>query len=666
MGIGCLLKKRFGSSDYIFPFLIIGLIIASIIFYQKNIYLSLGGMTSKSDIFFGGIFYPRRVLKIPIYPALAAIFILVTFILILPARYLGIYFDKFKPLTAYKYNILGSIFGIAFFSLFSYFSVNPFWWFLIIFIVCGFIIEFRIKKIVLWILCLILALAALYKFEYSDNFSKIIWSPYYKIRIQNNIISVNNMHHQQIQTPKEIGSFLYNYPYMLMRESQKKIKDVLIIGAGSGNDVSAAVLNNAENIDAVEIDPVIGEIGKKSHPFKPYGYKNVNFYCDDGRSFLKKTQKKYDIIIYALVDSLTMLSTYSSIRLENYLFTEEAFKEIKNCLKEDGTFIVYNTFIENWLAVKLYQMLGSSFGTNPLMTAYPASEHISIQDKPHQNLTFFIVEKKDKKIAQLFEPNKVFILDNVSEFDKPQKILFASYEESKNYYNKNSIVLFNTKITDKEILRSSIDDWPFLYLRNNKVPFHTVTGILIILILSILMIIPAAKIKKIDSDNIIFLLLGCAFMILETKSVTVFALLFGTTWFVNSIVFFGILVIAYFSNLIIIKRPNTNVFILYFGITATFAAAYLIPVNSLLNLNIFLKTAAIIIITFLPILFGSMLFSKFFKNNSESSVNLGFNLFGVILGGLIENVSLITGYRQLIVIILVLYLITAFSFRKAR
>nr|HPG31246.1 hypothetical protein [bacterium] len=162
MGIGCLLKKRFGSSDYIFPFLIIGLIIASIIFYQKNIYLSLGGMTSKSDIFFGGIFYPRRVLKIPIYPALAAIFILVTFILILPARYLGIYFDKFKPLTAYKYNILGSIFGIAFFSLFSYFSVNPFWWFLIIFIVCGFIIEFRIKKIVLWILCLILALAALY------------------------------------------------------------------------------------------------------------------------------------------------------------------------------------------------------------------------------------------------------------------------------------------------------------------------------------------------------------------------------------------------------------------------------------------------------------------------------------------------------------------------
>jgi spermidine synthase len=49
----------------------------------------------------------------------------------------------------------------------------------------------------------------------------------------------------------------------------QKPKNILIIGAGSGNDVAAALLSGAEHVDAVEIDPVINRLGRQNHPTTP-------------------------------------------------------------------------------------------------------------------------------------------------------------------------------------------------------------------------------------------------------------------------------------------------------------------------------------------------------------------------------------------------------------
>ena len=49
---------------------------------------------------------------------------------------------------------------------------------------------------------------------------------------------------------------------------------------------------------------------------------------DDGRSFVRSTRKAYDLISYALVDSLVLHSGYSSLRLESFLFTEQAFRDV--------------------------------------------------------------------------------------------------------------------------------------------------------------------------------------------------------------------------------------------------------------------------------------------------------------------------------------------------
>ena len=58
------------------------------------------------------------------------------------------------------------------------------------------------------------------------------------------------------------------------------------------------------------------------HPDRPYQDERVQIHLDDGRNFLRSTERKYDLIVYALVDSLVLHSGYSNIRLESFLFTK--------------------------------------------------------------------------------------------------------------------------------------------------------------------------------------------------------------------------------------------------------------------------------------------------------------------------------------------------------
>src|SRR5207245_7146212 len=110
------------------------------------------------------------------------------------------------------------------------------------------------------------------------------------------------------------------------------------------NDVAAALANGASHVDAVEIDPAIFDIGRAAHPNKPYDDPRVTIHIDDGRSFLRKTTAQYDLIVYAFVDSLVLHSGYSSIRLESFLFTEGAFRDIAAKLTSNGMFAAYNYF----------------------------------------------------------------------------------------------------------------------------------------------------------------------------------------------------------------------------------------------------------------------------------------------------------------------------------
>ena len=107
--------------------------------------------------------------------------------------------------------------------------------------------------------------------------------------------------------------------------------------------MSAALAYGAKHVDAVEIDPVIYNLGRADHPNHPYQDPRVTVHIDDGRSFVRKTQQKYDLVIYALVDSLVLHSGYSSLRLESFLFTQQAFEDIAARLNQ-AAFLLSLTF----------------------------------------------------------------------------------------------------------------------------------------------------------------------------------------------------------------------------------------------------------------------------------------------------------------------------------
>src|SRR5262249_6340730 len=204
------------------------------------------------------------------------------------------------------------------------------------------------------------------------------WSPYYKIQYlpkkEHISIRTNNIGHQAMHKIGQSGP-AYVLPHLLNRDAGgRPFEDVLIIGAGSGNDVQGALLHGAKRIDAVEIDPVINELGRADHPDRPFDDQRVAIHLDDGRSFVRKTDHTYDLAVYALVDSLVLHSGYSSLRLESFLFTEQAFGDIKAKLKPGGVFAMYNSYRQGWVVGRLAKMAEDVFGARPVVISLPFEE----------------------------------------------------------------------------------------------------------------------------------------------------------------------------------------------------------------------------------------------------------------------------------------------------
>ncbi len=127
-------------------------------------------------------------------------------------------------------------------------------------------------------------------------------------------------------------------------------------------------------VDAVEIDPVIQRLGKQDHPDKPYDDPRVFVHLNDGRNYLRSSNQQYDPIIYALVDSLVLHSSYSNIRLESFLFTKQAMDDVKKRLKPGGVFVMYNYFRQGWIVSRLQNSVRAAFGSDALVLNLPSRD----------------------------------------------------------------------------------------------------------------------------------------------------------------------------------------------------------------------------------------------------------------------------------------------------
>jgi spermidine synthase len=563
------------------------------------------------------------------------IFAFISFVFIPLGQLVGWYLENARQgILGYTVNVLGSLAGILLYTFLCFLYQPPPIWFLLsgamLLLLC-----WRLP-IVRWGIALVFALCIALTSIGPSHGAKVYWSPYQKLTLSPALddgelvayeLQTNGSWYQQILdlSPGFVASHprLFKFPnlpvewnpYNLPYRFYPQPHSVLVLGAGMGNDVAAALRNGSANVVAVEIDPLILTLGRQLHFEKPYQSPRVHVVVDDARSYLQNGSDKFDLIVFSLLDSHTTSSHYSNIRIDNYVYTLEALRTAKQRLRSDGVFIIKFQVNTPWIAGRLFGLVENVFGQKPL----------EIQDDYAYSTggRFFIVGSPDRLNQALTNPQLAAFMRSHSNFKMEPATL-------------------------------TTDDWPYFYQHEPGVPASVIIVAFVLIFLTWFFLRQTGSGS--GSMRWTFFFLGAGFMLLEAQIVSKMALLFGTTWVVNSIVISGLLLLIVGANTLVEFRPRISVSLGYAGIFATLLAAYLIPLEKYFFHSLVLKMLAATAVLCLPVFFAGIVFIQLFAAEHFSGHALGSNLLGALVGGMLESLSFWTGIRSLLILAAILYL----------
>jgi SAM-dependent methyltransferase len=635
IGIGCLLAPARSRLFRFFP-LIQAAVVAAVYFFRLEVAVPTSG-----DIYFtSGT--AEKVVTVESTMLLPLLFVIVAALFATTAQRMGREMAAMPPLLGYTINLLGSLAGVGAFAVASWLELSPTVWFAVAsaasvpLLVTSETADLRRPSVVgvgLDVLLLAVSLVMVHAMARSA-----VWSPYYKITVAqegpDTVIEVNNIFHQSM-APVDQKEYFYQWPYMAFGDT---FDNVLILGAGSGTDVAAALHHGATHVDAVEIDPAIIRLGRARHPDRPYSDPRVTVINDDARHFLRTTHNRYDLVVFALIDSLTLQSSFSGVRLESYMFTEESFRAVRDRLKPDGLLVVYNYFRERWLVDRLANSAAEAFGAEPWVHVHEARAYLGVL-------------MAGPRVRQLTTPPR--IPDRVTAFGQ-------SHEPSP-----------AQMLQRDPSVEPATDDWPFLYMRDRHFPRHYAIALLLVLVVSVVSVLVSLRLVPNPVFQVEpapvgigvpsrwswqFFFLGAGFMLLETKSIIQFALLWGSTWVVASLAIASVLAMALVANFIVSKVEVTRPWLVGGVLIALLLANYAIPVGRIGFESRAIESLFYSALVFSPILCAGLLFGSAIKRSPSLPRDYGTNLLGAMVGGVGEYLSLVTGFRVLLFLIAACYL----------
>lgn len=551
-------------------------------------------------------------LEIPIWVVVLVHFVAVAACLVPVGQLMGRLFGKLPRLRAYGADLIGSLLGVVGFGVLSALGTPPVVWFglagvAIIAVVPG------IPYKAVGAASLLGLLGLLHTMTGGDR----IWSPYYMVEFDTvgpglEQLSTNGTPHQVMLDFDEPTDYIqrtrrrFEIPYKQARSLDR----VLIVGAGTGNDVTMALAMGAGHVDAVEIDRTFPRIGGERHPQQPYADPRVTLHITDARAFFQRATGPYDLIVFGTLDSQALLSGFSSIRLDNYIYTQESFDEAIQLLAPDGMLAVFHLSQRFYIADRIERMLEVAGG------------------KP------------------------------------PARVFFEEHTLFNFLFMQGNGVQPRSRTADEQArIESAIvptDDWPFLYLRRRTVPGHYLHVLFGMLGVSVLGIGGVLRGRTRGFDVPLFLL-GAGFLLLETSSVTRMSLLFGSTWAVNLLVFSSILTVLAAATAFVRTREEAGRPLplrpLFGALTALLVVSTLIPVRWIVGLPgpaTWVLGGALVAA---PIGVAGLLFPTLYARASDSRMAFGSNLLGAILGGTLEYAGMALGVQSLGLMAAVLYLV---------
>ncbi len=342
----------------------------------------------------------------------------------------------------------------------------------------------------------------------------------------------------------------------------KKNANACIIGSGGGIDVLSALYGGAKHVTAVEINPLIVDLTKNRYgkfSGNIYGNPKVDVVIENGRTFMRRTKEKFDVIQMSLVDTWAASSSGALSLTENYLYTVEAFQEYLDHLTDDGMISVTRWYTDPPLEILRLESVAIEALTRK--NVHNPSAHFLIFSK--ENLATVLIRKKplsyrDYENYQIQFENRKFnfhdpMLKNGIQINRTDPIGVTQLDPLNPDINMDSLSPFYKKEHNARITPVT-DDSPFFFyfssslfprrLKNTNALLEKNTMGSLALLLSliftsvisfVLIFLPSRASAKIAEDTlpqkriifIYFFAIGCGYMFFEMVLLQKLALFLG-------------------------------------------------------------------------------------------------------------------------------------------
>ncbi|MCZ6603455.1 MAG: hypothetical protein O6952_10650, partial [Planctomycetota bacterium] len=465
---------------------------------------------------------------------LVGIFIFNVLVFVPLGERIGQLFHALPALRAYSWDLGGSLCGTLAFGAFSLLAFSPLWG--MVSVAALYLVVSRGKS-VLWAAS---GLAVAIAFLSLVAEPGALWSPYYYITAQEMredgpakdpanppegvrtmtdpptyLVRVNQDFYQPHGTmnpdrysPGSWGAERaartreqYFLPYVVKPGPRR----VVVVGAGGGQDVEAALLNGAEQVDAIEIDPELVALSRRVNASGVYDDPRVRVVVDDARAFLRRTEERYDLIVFGYLDSQALFSSMSNIRLDGYVYTVESIRTAFERLNDDGA----------------------------IALSFLAGDKVELIDR----LIRMVREATGRKPICYFGNGPVTLLS----FKNPPDDVPDEFGPWRRFIGEPPAGPIPT------------DDWPYLYMSRRGIPTDYLLVIGTLLVLSVVAVLGLMP-RGAGFAEVHFFFMGVGFLLLQTRSISTCSLYFGATWMVTTVIIIGVLLMVLLANYVVLHH----------------------------------------------------------------------------------------------------------------
>lgn len=612
LGVGCILQRR-RSLGALLP---VGLIlVAGLIYVGRGIVVY--EESAAVQYWFQYQEVPKGAVRLPLFPAAATAFVFGALPFVALGQILAQSMDRHPRLVAYGWDIAGSLVGTLAFTLTSFLGVPPWVWPPILTLLWAVYVIDGWQRRAVW-----MAAGASF-LGFADTAYEWQWSPYYLIQYQKEAGGLRMWSNSNfLQYAVDFGSAdpwqrenadsllaKWGRLYEVYRDHNegRAPRRVLVLGAGTGNDVHVARHNGAQSIVAVEIDATVLDVGRRASPVQPYSLEDVVTHVDDARHFLRVSEDEYDLIAFATIDSVALLTGHSNLRLENYVYTAESLADARSLLADGGMVGVYYSVYRPWLRSRIYATARAAFGD---------AVQIHVWDD-----------------TRLFNTLVVGARDGEG---------FEVQPGAREFFSRGTVVT---------------DDWPYLYVRDRTIApvYRQLMAFVAVLIAGAFLLL--RRIHPVSGLHANFLLLGLGFTLMQSSSIVRMSLVFGTTWLVNAVVFTAVLTTMFLGNALVMKGAAPSLRLSWLGLWTFGLLNYFFPLAWLFEVTLGWRALACGLLIGVPVFFASVCFSRLFRDQPVTGYPLGINLIGAMAGGLLEYASMAIGMRGIWIVVVVVYLL---------